>query len=247
MLIKELQEFGLSDKESRVYLAALELGTSTIQELSQKSNVNRATTYIQVETLLKRGLLSTVDKNKKSVFIAERPDRLLSILDEQKQKIENKHDKIKKLIPDFEALYNVIGDRPRVRFFEGSVGVDAWRQDVYKFGPSQLDMILPLVEDFDEKSQDTSFLEKILTRVQAVRLLVPEEKRQFMNKILTSENLLVKYHKLVDFRAEMIIYSNKVYISKALGAANMAVLMEDKMFYKSFLAIYDVLWDVAEE
>ena len=247
MLIKELQEFGLSDKEARVYLAALELGTSTIQELSQKSNVNRATTYIQVEALLKRGLLSTVDKNKKSVFIAERPDRLLSILDEQKQKIENKHDRIKKLIPDFEALYNVIGDRPRVRFFEGSVGMDAWRQDVYTLGPDRVDIILPLVDNFEEMSEDTSFLEKLLTRVQVVRLLVPEEKRQAMDKVITSKNLLIRYHKMPSFRAEMIIYSNKVYISKALGAANMAVLMEDKMIYKSFLAIYDTLWEVAAE
>ena len=43
-LDKELQKIGLSEKEAKVYLAALELGQASVQNIARKAEVNRATT-----------------------------------------------------------------------------------------------------------------------------------------------------------------------------------------------------------
>ena len=80
-LKKELEHLGLSEKESRVYLAALELGPSPVQDISHKAHVNRATTYVMIEALSARGLLSTFQKGKKRFYAAESPDRLLTIVE----------------------------------------------------------------------------------------------------------------------------------------------------------------------
>lgn len=40
MYEKELISFGLSEKEAKVYLAALELGAETAQNLSKKAGIN---------------------------------------------------------------------------------------------------------------------------------------------------------------------------------------------------------------
>jgi len=55
MLIQELQKLGLSDKESKVYLASLELGPAPIAAIAKQASVNRPTTYVIIESLIKKG------------------------------------------------------------------------------------------------------------------------------------------------------------------------------------------------
>ena len=57
-LIQELGHLGLSEKEAAVYLASLELGPAPVQDISHKAKVNRATTYVMIESLMGRGLIS---------------------------------------------------------------------------------------------------------------------------------------------------------------------------------------------
>ena len=80
MYEKELQHLGLSEKEARVYIASLELGADTAQHIAQKATINRATTYVQIEALKKKGLMSEFEKGKKTLYVVESPDRLQSLL-----------------------------------------------------------------------------------------------------------------------------------------------------------------------
>ena len=75
---RELNYLGLNEKEAKVYLAALELGKSSVQNIAKKADVNRATTYVVIEALIKRGLMSSANENKKQYFIAEAPEKLKS-------------------------------------------------------------------------------------------------------------------------------------------------------------------------
>ncbi|MEY4744239.1 MAG: hypothetical protein RL272_184, partial [Candidatus Parcubacteria bacterium] len=68
-LAKELQKIGLSENEAKVYLAGLELGPSTAQMMAAKATVSRPTTYIMIESLIKRGLMSSFQKGKKRYFV----------------------------------------------------------------------------------------------------------------------------------------------------------------------------------
>ena len=54
-----LKELGFSEKESEVYLAMLELGPAAVQDIAKKAGVNRSTTYVMIESLKRRGLIST--------------------------------------------------------------------------------------------------------------------------------------------------------------------------------------------
>ena len=94
-LIKELISLGFAEKEAAVYIAALTLGPSSVQEIAQKSGINRATAYLLIESLIERGLMSSFVKDKKKSFEAEPPDRLLSILRLQKHELEEKEKELK--------------------------------------------------------------------------------------------------------------------------------------------------------
>jgi len=123
-----LLEIGLSDKEASVYLAMLELGPASAQEIAKKSGINRSTSYLVIETLQKRGLASMSQNGNRTLFTAESPSRLASILNRERQELEEKKKKLEESIPYFLALYNAIEDKPQVRFFEGPEGISAVRE-----------------------------------------------------------------------------------------------------------------------
>ncbi|MCX6739840.1 MAG: hypothetical protein NTZ49_01260 [Candidatus Parcubacteria bacterium] len=65
LLPQVLTNLGLNDKESKVYLACLELGTSSILEIAKKSGVNRGTIYYIIEELKQKQLISQTTKKKR--------------------------------------------------------------------------------------------------------------------------------------------------------------------------------------
>lgn len=119
-----LIKLGLSDKEARVYLALLELGEDTVQNIATKSGVNRATTYVIIDKLLKLGLASLADKDK-TKYVAENPEELDNILKHQEEGIEKKRQNLKESLAELLAIYNKNRDKPIVRYFEGSDGLEA--------------------------------------------------------------------------------------------------------------------------
>lgn len=122
-IAKELINFGFSDKEAAVYLAALQLGLSSIQDIAEKSGVNRGTTYLIVDELIKRGLISSFIKDGRRRLAAESPDRLLSLLRLQKNELEEKERELTAVLPKLLAIHNIEGNKPQIRYLEGFEGV----------------------------------------------------------------------------------------------------------------------------
>ena len=73
MLEKYLQDIGLNEKESKVYLALLAVDNSSVLDLSKKTELNRSTTYVVLETLAKKGLVSETTVGKKLTIKQNRP------------------------------------------------------------------------------------------------------------------------------------------------------------------------------
>ncbi|NQT50199.1 hypothetical protein HQ571_05880 [Candidatus Kuenenbacteria bacterium] len=242
MLHKVLQNFGLSEKETRVYLAALELGISTIQDLSKKSGVNRATTYIQVEALIKHGLINLIERGKKTLVVAEKPQRLLEILENKKNKVEKLEKRITSLLPDLEAIYNVKTDRPRVRFIDNKAGFEFFLDEMMKKKPENVYSIMPRLDAPNET------FEKVTKKIGDYKIVFAMEKNtEDLYKKL--KNISTKYFHLDDFQIEITMYSNRVLINKPILEARQstAVLIEDKLFYHSFLALFNMFWATGQE
>lgn len=140
-LKKELEHLGLTDKESRVYLAALEMGPSPVQDISHKAHVNRATTYVMIESLSVRGLMSTFQKGKKRFYAAESPERLMTIVEREQKVLAEKQSELMKAMPMLEALYNAEGAKPQVRYLEGAEGVKTVRALFEKLSGDSVEIV----------------------------------------------------------------------------------------------------------
>lgn len=242
MLKKELQNLGLTDKEIKVYIAALELGEASVQEIARKSGVNRATTYIQIESLIKRGLLSNLDKTSKNYILAERPSGILNILEKQKNHIEALENNFVRLMPELEAIYNVKADKPRVRFYEKEAGLDMVRNDIIKMSPPIVYFMVPMLEKvvhpiFDRLAKNLNFIKVLLVAAKNSHNIYTDYK-----------NVAARFFELTDYELDITLYNNKVLLNKPIAFnESSGILVEDKMFYKSFLAIFELFWKMGRE
>jgi sugar-specific transcriptional regulator TrmB len=131
-MLKELQDIGLAEKEAKVYLAALEIGRATADQLAKQAKIVRPTTYVQLESLMKKGLMSTYQEGKKTYFAPESPELLRRLLLKQKDDLTAKERDLTSLLPDLLRQFEGAGERPVVRFFPGKEGITAVREELLK-------------------------------------------------------------------------------------------------------------------
>ncbi len=85
-LYKGLVSLGFSEKEANVYLALLELGSRTVSPIARSANINRTTAYDILETLVAKGLVSISGKEPVQEYVAESPEKVLKLIEEELNK-----------------------------------------------------------------------------------------------------------------------------------------------------------------
>ncbi len=130
---------GLSDNETKMYLAILEMGPSAIQKVAQKVGLSRVASYTIAEQLIQKGLASWFKKDKKRYVSVENPDYILELIKRRESELEEERTKIRKLLPELKTYYRLAGKRPEVRFYEGVEGLKAIYEDTLN---SQKDLLV---------------------------------------------------------------------------------------------------------
>lgn len=120
-----LERLGLTEREAKLYLAALEIGPSSVLHLAKKAGLNRPTTYVVIDTLMNQGLLTSHIRGKRTLYAAEPPSQLTSLLAARETEFASLKDELKKTLPELEAISALATDRPRVKYYEGRSGIDS--------------------------------------------------------------------------------------------------------------------------
>lgn len=115
-LATTLESLGLNPKEAKIYLSLLELNEGHPSTISRKSGVKRPTTYVILEQLTKKGLVSHVKKNTGVLYRAVDPRKLI---EEEKNKINALEDSL----PELLSLGSKFGATPQMSVYEGQKGL----------------------------------------------------------------------------------------------------------------------------
>jgi HTH-type transcriptional regulator, sugar sensing transcriptional regulator len=187
MLEKYLLDIGLSDKEIKVYLSSLELGESSVLDISKKSKVNRTTIYPIIDSLTQKGLMSLVQKGKKQYFYAESPSKIRTFVDSKINDLEASKSNLPDLIKQLSAIENSRSDKPAVRFYEGNEGINSMLEEFLQSSEIVSDpdsaenkMYITYSRDLQEKSvseSDREYRRQIRnkSKVKSVYLYTKEE------------------------------------------------------------------------
>ncbi|MBD3312842.1 hypothetical protein GF345_00185 [Candidatus Woesearchaeota archaeon] len=118
-----LKEIGLTEGESKVYMALLELGTTTTGPVVKKSGISASKVYDILSKLTDKGLVSHIIKAKTKYFRPADPERILDYLDEKEKRIAEKKEQVRAYIPLLKAKLEG-AEKREAEVFEGRKGIE---------------------------------------------------------------------------------------------------------------------------
>ncbi len=242
-----LEQLGLSDKETKTYLAALNLGSASAQEIAKKAGLKRPTAYFAIERLSKLGLISSFEKGKKRYFSAESPERLLYLITGQRRKVASLEEDFRRVLPELNNIFKMSGEQPRVRFFEGREGIISIQQDILKSKFLSIEEFVPLDEAykiFPPASKDhrrriqkrfSKIPRKVIYSSRKGKILPAKEGKLERRFISPSRSL---------FSGELVIYGTKTAIVTYKGKL-IGIIIESREIADTLRTIFNLAWVAA--
>ncbi len=247
MLQQELEKIGLSEKEAKVYLAALELGQAPVQDISKKSGVNRATTYVILESLMKKGVITTTEQGKKRLFVAESPQSLSHIIDEQREELEKKSEQLAAMMANLESVYNLHPNKPIVRFYEGKEGLKTILEERLKDAPKEVKVFFSKEDVHNVFSEDemNAYREKRKKRGTFYKGIYSIKEEDHSSEYSTGEWQQIDHEKYPIY-SDIAVYNDKVSISNLRGQVS-GIVIENKAVADSISTIFSLITDLLQE
>lgn len=248
---QDLAKIGLNDKEARVYLAILELGSASVVAVSRKSGVKRTTVYEVVDSLLGKGLISQTVVGKRKRFLAESAEKFFQLK-------KTELDTLRGLLPTLEALRNVAIEKPALQFFQGKEQIMRVFEDFCLNTDPVKDKLLAIetkasmvVEQLGIQFFIDLLAKKKARGLESLTLdtLGAEELDAFAKEYPWSVDHGITIRLLDDpeskFNVSLYLYQNKI----ALIAADqlIALVIANQRLKESFEFLFHKLWAVAEE
>lgn len=243
-----LEQLGLAASEITVYIALLELDSSSVTDIAKKSGINRTSCYDVLENLLKMGLISKFKKKKKIYFTAGDPRRLINYLDREKEemakKIDQKKEQVKEILPELVSKINPQSTKPKVTFYEGEKGM----REAYEDTLTSENEILAYANVATMHEGLPEFFPEYYTRRTkahiAIKAIMPDNaaSRDRASKDVSEmrQSTFLK-EKDQTFTPEVNIYNDKMLI--ASWKEKMAIIIESKELADLQRLIYKMLWN----
>lgn len=239
-----LSKLGLTGNKSRVYLAILEVGSGSIQDIALVAKLPRTTTHEIVRDLISLGLVSLSSNGKRSLYNAESPTALSGVIHEKERLI-------KSIIPELNSLLNK-GSAPKVRYYDGKAGVHAVFEDTLTVSKPLLRGILSIGNLYNLMGHD--FMDAYVPRrvsagihLRVIRShstdvigargeLWPTSKEQLRELRYTPPSM--------HFALTTYIYDNKVCL---VGTEKepFGMIIESEEFYKTQEQLFELLWQAS--
>jgi HTH-type transcriptional regulator, sugar sensing transcriptional regulator len=248
MINSLLKQLNFSEKESRVYLALIELGSTKAAEIAKKTSLNRTSVYDLLEVLLQKGLASKYKKGSTTLFNALDPKQLLNYLEREKEEtaknIEKQKQKVSELLPQLISLQNIYTTKPKVQFFEGEKGM----REAYEDTLTSREIILAYAnvetmheglpnffpEYYKRRAEKKIFIRAIMPRNELSLERVKYNQEEMRDTRLLPENEMT-------FSPEVNIYNNKILVTS--WKEKMAVIIESKELADLQKLTFNLLWN----
>jgi len=120
--VRALALFGCNSRESTIYLKLLEVGPTSIQELSRALKQNRVTVHSAVEQLISKGFIYESRRGKRRVIGAEEPLVLSNLIAKKENDLSILKSNIGDLIRLLSSIRRPESSAPTIKFYEGKEG-----------------------------------------------------------------------------------------------------------------------------
>lgn len=233
-----IQQLGYSAAETKVYLAALSLGESTITELAKKAKLPRTSVQLVVEKLEQEGLLNLFLKRKHRFWVAENPEKLLIKLKEREAALKN-------VMPELQGMRYEAGARPMVKIYNGPEEIKQIMEDmlVTKHHIAAIVSWDDWREFFGAEYVD-DFIRRRFEHFLKIRLITPRTSNAIRLKQTDDKELrLTRFLPAgAEIKNSNFIYANKVAIISLSKRQPVGILIEDIDVNNTLGILFESLW-----
>ncbi|MBS3147158.1 helix-turn-helix domain-containing protein [Candidatus Woesearchaeota archaeon] len=248
MDFKILENIGLTHSETKVYLALIELGSSSVGPITEKANVASSKSYELLNKLMNKGLVTTYREGGFRYFKAVDPSRLLDFVKEKKAEFDKYEIKISKIIPVLELKFNEHTVETEVEVFKGYKGAETIFKQMIKELKSGDEFLVIGGGDTPTQNIHTKiFFEKVHRERSRkgikLRIIYNETRRKTMNRM----NLFpYTYARYLPFGtpSTINIYNNTT-ILMSMSPTPAAIRIKDKKISESYKKYFEEMWKIA--
>ena len=238
-----LRSLGLLDSEIKTYRAALEKGPQTVIDLSKLTKLSRQATYVAMEALTARGLMSSVLRGKKRFYAAEHPSKLLAYAKRHQADVADHVNDLERTLPELEL--QIGGERPVVKVYEGKEGlinvISATLKNREKFMrySSPAENLINIVPEF----LDLYGMKRIELGIK-IHTILPSNKsaRELINTSpkLYKAVLIPKEH--YRFSSDFAVWDNKIGYASIRGKDITSIIIESEEIAENMKNLFDMAY-----
>jgi HTH-type transcriptional regulator, sugar sensing transcriptional regulator len=233
-----LQDIGLTEKESQIYLTLLGVEKADVGEIAKISKLKRPTIYIILEELRKKGLVLKIPYAKKAVFMAQDPDKFF---DESFEKVKSAYNSLGEL----KALQKK-NDKVSIKYFEGEEGVkEALFYRYQELENSEIvgffakgDTISPKLMATSHRWRESMNKMRVKVRAIAPKHVSLKEFRDTDSKL----NQIFKTVPLGEYSSDVSIHATDLFVCITLFNVQQAIIIENPAIVKTIREIFEISW-----
>ncbi|HLC78472.1 MAG TPA: helix-turn-helix domain-containing protein [Candidatus Nanoarchaeia archaeon] len=235
-MINQLHEVGLTENESKIYIALLELGPSNAGLISRKTGLHRRVVYDTMEMLIKKGLIGYILQNNKRLFQASNPEKILD-------SIKEKENSIQEILPQMLSLYSQTKEKEETNFYKGKNGLKTvfegqleMKQEIKIIGASSLayDILQFYFKWFDQKRVKNKIRTKIIFNKTDKKPKIPLSEIKYLPAEYSSP-------------LAINIYGDKVAIILWSKENPLAIVIKNKEISSGYGKYFELLWKIARK
>jgi len=238
--LKSLEKMGLNNKEQEIYITLLQLEKATANQIAERSKQKRPTTYDILYRLQDQGFIYETKENNKRYFIANSPETLLKLVEDQKRNLEAD-------LPALLSIYNTNPKKPKIAYFEWYEGIKLLYEDTLSTLKKGDEIMACATNETIEylESYSANYVQRRIQK--GIHLKGIYQDTPDLRKYLEHNDDQLRTSKVVKaekfpLKNEINIYGNKIIII-TYSPQPYGILIESKEIADTQRAIFNLAWN----
>lgn len=246
MFEKIFSDFGLTNYETKVYLALIELGESTTGEILNKAGIHSGKIYQILESLKLKGFVSEIKKNGVKKYFPVEPNQISEFFKKKRSEIEEKEKLFNSILPELMKKINAKKEKIQIEMFTGILGMKkAFNKEVnlYKKGRC---LRINGITDYSQHSKKfvdyfryNLFPLREKSKIEIKKIVDKKAKSNIHEK--QAKIRLLEYNSIITFNNMEDLTIISVWTKEPLF-----ITIESKEMSKGFRENFELLWKIAK-
>ncbi len=238
-----LEDLGLTQGEIKVYIALLELGSTTAGPLLEKSGLQNSVVHRALNSLIEKGLISFIKEGKRNIYQATDPENFFSFIEDKKKRFEQ-------ILPELKLAQQKQQKKEQALVFKGKRGINELYQTLLNSGGKDYNTFgggTRVTHTIMGETWWNNFHAKRIAKKIKSRQVFDESIRTFGQELNRKPLTHIRFlSRTFEQLQETVIVGS--YVGIAIFTENpYGILIKDSIVAEGYRKQFEVLWKIAKE